>query len=157
MKLLKSKKPTNILVVKLHPLENDNFCEEILSSKFKTHQYRISKSVDTYGLMAASSAVIIPNSSTGNEAALLKVPIIYLDNFDIKWMPYVKYGLAKIVKNENELHKAVQIALEKPNDFIKGYEQKRNRYLVKCLSGGDGYASKRVFDTVHSLIMKTPS
>ena len=145
-----SNQSESLLVVKLHPLENDeNYFHEI-ASRAGNANYLISKDVDLYQALSRSDVVITCFSTVGTETIYFKKPLVVLDHLKQDILDYVKDGVGRQATNAHELSAVLSEILSGawPDDQTK---EIYNQYIEDHVYKIDGAAGKRFIEQLKAL------
>lgn len=138
--------PEICLFIKPHPIDP---VTAIYDPLLKYKNVILSKEVNTYHLIEASSLVITKDSTTGMEAVALNKPLIVLNlsgTPDV--VDYVEEGVALGVYREEELLPAIKKLL---NDDRK-LRENRDKYIEGFLLKVDGESSRRAAKFVEGVL-----
>lgn len=145
IKVLKNIKFDHLLLVKLHPLENDDLCERILSAELGNKNFIIFKEYDTYALVQAADIVITLLSTVSIEAAAMGKRVIQINLTGIsRYTPWAKEGITVEVSNAKSLQESIEKLSILPSQLPPGVE----RFLCKM----DGKASLRIANCIEETV-----
>jgi len=101
-----------------------------------------------FKLESEADMVISPVSSVLSEAILYRKPVVALDYADDDSLgPYLKSGLAVVVKDRHELHQAIRRCLYDP-EYLKELEQARQKYYSHFAGQGDANGTQRAAEVL---------
>ena len=139
------KHPEYTLIIKLHPLEEIRFYQDILVN-FKDYHPLILKDVDLHELIIASDLIIGRDTGALIEAILLRKIVISLsyqsnlDFFNIK-----EFNVALTVYQPEKLEGVIENVLV-DNNILDKLNTARENYIEALLYKFDGKASNRIKD-----------
>lgn len=140
-----------LLVVKKHQLETGDLTERILAAILPARRYRITHHADLYGLLKVCRVMVTLWSNAATEAVLFDKPVLLLDNPQLALLPYVRSGVATVVRSAAELRDQLRALTtgEPPANGADG--EARRRFIGECLTAFDGRASERLARLVGEL------
>jgi len=138
------------IFVKIHPSENKNFYEKLISSNLKENQVKILHSVGISKELEPGDIAIVGNSTIGIEAIAQGLILV---NLELKGfpnpIPYSKYD-AGLIADEHSLRDAIKSAL-----LIRASQERYSEYIHNCevflknyLYTLDGKATTRITDFI---------
>lgn len=133
------------LILKKHPLEDDNLCEKVLGPALGG-RFRVARHENIYTLLNLASAVVLMWSNTGLEAILMKKPVIAILGEGSHPLPYMEHGLCRFAQSAEELRNEICLALERGPEVIPDYEKRRLQFISKTLIAHDGRSFIRLAD-----------
>jgi len=140
-----SKLKSTLLVIKMHPRENNpNYYNQIAKSIGFTH-YIIENEMDLYKVIAGSDVMITCYSTVGGEAVFFDKPLVILDHLKLDYCGYYREGVAKQAINALELEKILtEMINNKFSVNADNYAEFKKNYAFKI----DGNVSNRCLDFI---------
>jgi len=137
------------LIIKLHPGKSDYEFFNNAIKKLNFSNACITREEDLYLLLFHSDAVITSNSTVGIEALILEKPliIISLKNLEAQ-IPYEEYKCALIVKDAEELKKAIKVVMTDANLRAK-LKDNSKKFLEDYLYKINGKSTERVLSLLN--------
>jgi len=141
------------LIVKPHPTEDEGFYGRILDEAGGSRIIVVSKSRDTFDLIAACDAVVTENSTVGLEAMVLNKPLITMNlTGRPDTVQYAERGAALGVYSDKEIVPTVKRVFEDEETRMQ-LNEGRSRFISDYLGGNDGKSAERIVEAIYKSIM----
>jgi len=128
------------LIIKLHPRENDFSFYNRIAADLGVRDYVLVKEVDIYFLLRNCDVVVTQYSTVGMEAVYFEKPLITIDPMEADLGNYQRDGVAKTVRNKEEMDYFVQLLVKEKLNIDRGAYQK---YITRNVYKIDGNSSLR--------------
>lgn len=138
--------PECFLIVKVHPNEQDISFYNRSANEIGLSELSVVKDINLYELLYVSDLVIVTFSTVGAEAMRMRKPVISLnltrlhDN-----VPFIKKGMAMVVKNADDLLPSIKRCLDGDNNIDL---DRAKRFAEEELGTIDGQATNRIMQVV---------
>ena len=141
--------PDVLLIIKMHPLENDPEFYKDIAQRTGARNYKIVQDPDLYLLLDMADIVITCFSTVGTETVYFRKPLVILDHLREDILNYVKEGVAFQTTNAKELQECLTGILSNQLSLNAGvYDRYISEYAYKI----DGQAGQRLIRFISGLI-----
>jgi len=137
-----------ILVVKLHPVENDFSYYNQIAKRANCDNYIITKEADLYELISVSRAVITSFSTVGTEAVYFRKPVLIFDPLKQDVLGLVREGVAVQCLDSNDIH---SVLLKVMKGEFQSDEDKISAFIKSQVFAIDGKTGQRYLDILTSI------
>lgn len=144
-----------VLVLKIHPVEDVSYYEQIISdSKVKNKVYIVKNEIDLYQSLNMANLVITCFSTVGGEAAILRKPLITVDYLDQDVQEYAKMNVAVKVTDKKMLFEAMKSILEDPSGAV---QFDHDNFIEQFAYKIDGNVAERFWKAISQILTNSKS